>query len=87
MKWCKPITTAVNMERFMTICCSIMGFTIALVWSAFLKFCARDATCTIVAIQTLDAVSFRKTKSKGPKHSQESCAQQHNDFNLRLRLC
>lgn len=64
MKLCNPITTAVRMDRFKTICCSITGFIIALVWSAFLKFCARDATCTIVAMQTLDTVSLRKIKSK-----------------------
>jgi hypothetical protein len=64
MKLCNPITTAVNMDRFMTICCSITGSIIALVWSAFFKFCERDATCTIVAIQTLNAVSPWETKSK-----------------------
>jgi hypothetical protein len=64
MKLCNPITTAVKRDRFMTVYCSITGFIIALVWSAFLKFCARDAICTIVAIQTLEAVSLRNTNSK-----------------------
>jgi hypothetical protein len=64
MKLCNPITTAVRMDKFMTICCSITGFIITLVWSAFLNICARDVTCTIVAIQTLDAVSPWMAKSK-----------------------
>lgn len=71
MKLCKPITTAVNMERFMTICCIMTGLIIALVWSALFRFCARDATCRIIAMQTLDAVSLCKTLGNGgPLYSQ-----------------